>query len=210
MRVVGRAFTVSGPAIYINALETVSPGKVMVLGDTKEGEGLWSASLSWRIKVARGIAGVVIDGGVYKSNDLKKSDLPVFCRYFTPRPAANKLEGVVQKPVMCGGVMVHPNDIIVGDADGVVVIPQAQQDAVLEGIEIIAEGFAYFDSMVFPEPLLPSEDPDLMALFEYKDADPDGAWRKYRAWASRLREKYGSTLDLQRRFKDRNRPGQAR
>lgn len=206
MRLVGRAFTISGPAIYINALEAALPGSVIVWGDTNEGEGLWSASLSWRISVARGIRGVVIDGGAYKSSELKRSELPVFCRYFTPRPAANKLEGTMQEPVSCGGVMVYPDDIIVGDADGVVVIARARQDEVLEGLKIMEEGFEYFDSMVFPEPLMPSEDPDLRMLFEYKDANPDGAWRKYREWAERLREKYGSSTDLRRRFKE---PGSA-
>ncbi len=196
MRVGGRAFTVSGPAIYLNVLREMGPGCVVVHADTAEGDGVWSGGMSKLYGAAAGIAGVVVDGGVYLARDIIRSDLPVFARYVTPRPAANRLEGTIQMPVTCAGVEVHPGDIIVGDSDGVVVVPQAKQDEVLEGLTVIGEGFAYFSALMVPPTQKPWEDPDLMAIFKIKDGDPINGWRGYKEWAATLREKHGEPDEL--------------
>jgi regulator of RNase E activity RraA len=198
-KVVGRAFTVKGPGLYVNALEEMPAGSVVVHGETAEDDGVWSAGLARLYGGPRGIAGVVVDGGVYQARALRQQDLPVFCRYVTPRPAANRLRGETQVPVVCGGVTVQPGDVIIGDGDGVVVVPQAKQDEVLEGLSILREGFAYFFNLLVPPPLSPSESPEIMEMFALKDADPVFGWRGYQEWAARLREKYGPPGEIWKR-----------
>ena len=79
----------------------------------------------------KGLAGIVIDGCARDSLALSQNDFPVFVKGIVPRIPARVFLGEVQKDVQCGGVLVRPGDIVFGDADGVVIIPQEQQAPVL-------------------------------------------------------------------------------
>lgn len=76
--------------------------------------------------VAAGVAGVVADGGMRDTGETASMGLPIFCRgrAAPPGPVAIMPVGV-QEPVSCGGVAIFPGDMVVGDEDGVVVIPAA-------------------------------------------------------------------------------------
>ena len=87
-------------------------------------------ALACRIKR---IAGVVIDGSCRDSEDIREIGLPVFVRGFNPSGTVKRSQGEVNVPVTCGGVRVCPGDIVLGDCDGVVVIPQADEDREFEG-----------------------------------------------------------------------------
>ena len=78
----------------------------------------------------RGIAGVVIDGSCRDAEDIKAIGLPVFVRALNPSGTVKKSLGEINVPVICGGVRVNPGDIILGDCDGVVVVPQESEDIV--------------------------------------------------------------------------------
>ena len=80
----------------------------------------------------RGIAGVVIDGSCRDSEDIKELGLPVFVRGFNPSGTVKASLGKVNVPVTCGGVRVNPGDMVLGDCDGVVVIPREKEDQVFE------------------------------------------------------------------------------
>jgi regulator of RNase E activity RraA len=81
--------------------------------------------------IARGIAGVVADGGMRDIEPVQQMTLPVFCRgYAAPPSFASLLVADTQRPIGCGGVLVIPDDIVVADADGVVVIPRYLADTV--------------------------------------------------------------------------------
>lgn len=80
----------------------------------------------------RGIAGVIIDGSCRDAEDIKALGLPVFVRGFNPSGTVKASLGQVNVPVICGGVTVRPGDIIIGDCDGVVVVPQEAEDEVFE------------------------------------------------------------------------------
>lgn len=83
--------------------------------------------------VVRGIAGVVADGGMRDIDPVRQMTLPVFCRgHAAPPSFATLLAADVQRPVGCGGVLVIPGDIVVADADGVVVIPRYLADTVAQ------------------------------------------------------------------------------
>ncbi|MEZ5658353.1 MAG: ribonuclease activity regulator RraA [Burkholderiaceae bacterium] len=123
-------------------IESLPGGVVPVLDCGGHPEvGLLGGNL-WARMIARGVAGVVTDGGMRDRDEMCGLGVPVFCRdIVVPTSFPTLMLVDVQQPVACGGVAVFPGDIVVGDADGVVVIPQhlaatvAQAGAALEDIE---------------------------------------------------------------------------
>lgn len=89
--------------------------------------------------VTRGAVGAVIDGGMRDTAAVLDMDFPVFHRFRVPRDAKGRWNVVaVQQPIVCGGVPVNPGDIIVGDCDGVVVVPGAiSAEVLLEAEETV-------------------------------------------------------------------------
>ncbi len=83
--------------------------------------------------VANGHAGAVLDGGVRDLTEIRRDyGFPVYARDVSPGTTLGRYRTVAsQVPVRVGGIMVHPGDIIVGDVDGVVVVPQAKAAEVL-------------------------------------------------------------------------------
>jgi regulator of RNase E activity RraA len=83
--------------------------------------------------LARGVVGFVTDGAMRDGDAVGRMALPVFCTAVAPPPVGQaRLTAGVNQPIGCGGVLVEPGDIVVGDADGVVVIPRHLADAVAE------------------------------------------------------------------------------
>ena len=87
--------------------------------------------------VKRGVAGIVTDGAVRDRVGLLASKMPIWSSGITaPPPAANLMLVEWQQPIGCGGVAVFPDDVIVADADGVVVIPQMLlEEVVVRGMD---------------------------------------------------------------------------
>jgi regulator of RNase E activity RraA len=150
MRLVGRAHTVLTADIYerpanpyekeIAAVDSLEPGDVMV-ADTNGSERtcLWGELLSTAAR-ARGANGCVLDGHVRVVHRIVEMGFPVFCTGFRPVDSSSRSTIVdFDCPVRCGGVLVHPGDIIFADVDGVVVIPrdhlQATVAAAVEKVE---------------------------------------------------------------------------
>jgi regulator of RNase E activity RraA len=113
------------------AIESVPPGHVLVLdcrGETRVASG--GQILTTRLKV-RGAAGLVSDGPVRDSAEIAKMDFPVYCAGGSaPLNLLFHHAIDLNVPIGCGGVAVYPGDMIVGDAEGVVVIPQHLADEV--------------------------------------------------------------------------------
>lgn len=83
----------------------------------------------------RGLAGVVLDGSCRDVEDIRDMGFPVFSRGINPSGTVKASLGEVNVPVVCGGVTVCPGDMILGDCDGVVVVPQEQEDEVFAKAE---------------------------------------------------------------------------
>src|SRR5262245_55405475 len=88
--------------------------------------------------IARGAAGLVVDGAMRDGDAVAAMRLPVFCAGVAPPPSnRGRLAADVQVRIGCGGVMVEPDDIVVGDPDGVVVVPRHLADEVARaGVEL--------------------------------------------------------------------------
>ena len=79
----------------------------------------------------RGIGGVVIDGAVRDIGDIKKLRFPVFCKGVTPAGPHKGWPDNINVPISCGGCPVIPGDIIIGDEDGVVVVPRGRAGEII-------------------------------------------------------------------------------
>jgi regulator of RNase E activity RraA len=106
------------------AIEVVPSGHVLIV-DTNglDVSGTLGDILVARLRV-RGVAGVVSDGPMRDVAEMENMDFPVFARGNAAPPSyASMLAADAQVPIGCGGVAVFPGDIIIGDPDGVVVLP---------------------------------------------------------------------------------------
>ncbi len=83
----------------------------------------------------RGAAGFVTDGLVRDLADLETIGLPVYAMGVTPNSPQRRGPGSVGLPIVCGGVSIASGDVVVGDRDGVVVVPRARITSTLEGLE---------------------------------------------------------------------------
>ena len=133
-KMVGRAVTVNcfpGDNLALHqGMAEAKAGDVLVFdckGYTEAGH--FGDMMATACKV-KGIAGVVIDGSCRDSQDILELGLPVFVRAFNPRGTVKESLGSVNVPIVCGSVSVKPGDIIFGDCDGVVVVPQEREDEV--------------------------------------------------------------------------------
>ena len=82
----------------------------------------------------RGVAGVVLDGSVRDAAQLRAMNFPIFARGVVARGPHKGFGGTIDGPVSVGGVTVHPGDLVIGDDDGVAVVPLASLDAVLSEV----------------------------------------------------------------------------
>lgn len=135
-KVRGKAFTVKVRAadnlMVLRAIYEAEPGDVLVI-DAK-GYEYNAVCGDFVIGLAQilGIQGVVIDGVVRDIRGIKELNFPVFCKGSTIAASGKSGAGETNVPISCGGVVVHPGDLVVGDADGVIVIPKARTEEVLQ------------------------------------------------------------------------------
>jgi regulator of RNase E activity RraA len=126
-KLVGTAITVRvqpGDSLMVaKALAIAQPGDVIVIdGRGVVSRSLWGGNRSL-FAASRGIAGAIIDGATRDTDESQSAGLPVFARAICPMGSTAKGPGELNFPIACGGIAVHPGDVVVGDAEGIVVIP---------------------------------------------------------------------------------------
>ncbi len=145
------------------ALTVAWPGCVLVIdGRGHADTALWGGILT-EAALAKGAVAVVIDGAVRDAAELRNSDLAVYCRGIVPNGPHKGFGGAVNVPIQCGGISVSPGDLVVGDDDGIVVIPPHKLDGLRERcdariaaeadrLERIAAGATTVELLGFPPP----------------------------------------------------------
>lgn len=129
-----RGVRLCGPALTIQsmagnnlmshlALTFAEPGDVLVI-DARGylGNAVWGG-VQTVYAAKRGVAGLVVDGAVRDIEDIRRIRFPVFCKGVTPAGPHKGWSDSVNVPIQCGGIPVLPGDLVVGDDDGVAVVP---------------------------------------------------------------------------------------
>lgn len=132
-----------GPAITVKsrpgdnlmlykAIDLAQPGDIVVLNAQEDVTNSVMGELMATWAKNKGVGGFVIDGAIRDYGALKNLDLPVYAAGITPAGPYKDGPGEINVPISCGGLIVNPGDIVVGDDDGIVVINQQEAAEILE------------------------------------------------------------------------------
>jgi 4-hydroxy-4-methyl-2-oxoglutarate aldolase len=141
-----RDWLFAGPAITVAPQGTDSLPCVAAIGVARPGDVILVAAggdcgtLAWGGGLTlsaekRGCAGIAVDGAVIDSRTILQGGLPVFCRASTLGHPVTNRPGSVNVPVLFGGVTVSPGDLVLGDLDGILIVPKADISAILAPAE---------------------------------------------------------------------------
>lgn len=132
----GTAFTVKtrvGDNLMLHkAIDMAQPGEVIVVDVQGDLTNSVTGEIMMRQAVKRGISGVVVDGAVRDADALRNLNMPIYAAGIQPNGPYKDGPGEINVPVCCGGIVVKPGDILVGDADGIVVIDPQDAPEILE------------------------------------------------------------------------------
>lgn len=140
-RIIGPALTVKlTPGDIVDCLaifDVAQPGDVVVIDAFSEGEtSIWGGLMSGLSK-ACGIAGVVIDGSARDTDEARMLGFPIYSKYVSPRASHTAYDGrrepiEINTPIVCGGLIVRPGDLVVADELGVTIAPYEKLEEIYE------------------------------------------------------------------------------
>jgi 4-hydroxy-4-methyl-2-oxoglutarate aldolase len=114
------------------AIEVCQPGDMLVVTNTAPStHGMFGDLLATSL-MARGVRGLIIDAGVRDTSDLRAMGFPVWSRWVSCEGTVKATAGAVNVPVVFGGVVIDPGDVVCADDDGVVVVERPELESAIE------------------------------------------------------------------------------
>jgi len=177
MRMAGPAFTIEvrpGDNLMIHAaISMAKAGDVLVVDGKADRTCALMGSIMINACKKVGLAGVVLDAAVRDTEELRELGFPVYSVGSNPNGPTKFVPGRINWPISCGGVAVNPGDLVVGDADGVVVVERGKAAALLQAAaKKVADERARIADIVAGRNLRPAWlDPALRAAGVIKDGE---------------------------------------
>ena len=132
----GTAITVKAPIgdnlFFHQALDMAQPGDIIVVDGASGCNRSLAGEIMLRFAQKKGLAGIVVDGCLRDLDGIEMLEMPVYAKGVTPQGPWKFGPGEVNVPIACGGQVVFPGDILVGDKDGIVVVRRQDAKAVAE------------------------------------------------------------------------------
>ena len=136
MKCAGPAFTIEvrpGDNLMIHtAICMAKPGDILVIDGKADRTCALMGSIMINACKKAGLGGVVIDGAVRDTEELRELGFPVYAICANPNGPTKFVPGRINWPISCGGIAIRPGDLLVGDADGVVVVEREKAESLLE------------------------------------------------------------------------------
>lgn len=132
----GTAITVKAPIgdnlFFHQALDMAQPGDIIVVDGASGCNRSLAGEIMMRFAQKKGLAGIVVDGCLRDLDGIELLEMPIYAKGVTPQGPWKFGPGEVNVPIACGGQVVFPGDILVGDKDGIVVVRRQDAEAVAE------------------------------------------------------------------------------
>ncbi|RQM47381.1 RraA family protein [Paraburkholderia bannensis] len=127
---------------YLRALDFCRPGDVLVVDAGGDLNNAVVGGILSFYAASAGLAGLVVDGAIRDVAEIRERDFPLYARGVTHRGPYKDGPGEINVPVCVDGMVVHPGDIVVGDQDGLLAIPQADAESVIEKARAVVKAEA--------------------------------------------------------------------
>lgn len=138
-QLLGTAITVKAPIgdnlFFHRALDMAQPGDIIVVDGASGCNRSLAGEIMMRYACRKGLAGIVVDGCLRDLDGIQNLEMPVYAKGITPQGPWKFGPGEINVPIACGGQVVFPGDILVGDADGIVVVRRAIAEEVAQAAQ---------------------------------------------------------------------------
>ncbi|MEM9529287.1 MAG: RraA family protein [Pseudomonadota bacterium] len=134
-RILGPAYTVHCPPgdnLMMHAAIYDAPAGAVIVARSEDGLSAMVGGNVCAMAQQRGIAGMVIDGVARDLNEIRDLRFPVFSRGLCPKPAVKKKAGASTPKIVCGGVEVSSDDLVLADEEGIVVVPSSSAEQLVK------------------------------------------------------------------------------